>query len=207
MTDQHLFQRWFLTLLCLSCFLSGCARSTEPAPTPIPTPKSQKLGEFLWQQDGDYAYSMLRPASWLAADEGTGRVYYPNLQDNRMRLTLTAVNLKVYTARKNIRTTDVRWTLYRDHPSLEGWTDALVRTLYERDVVQLEHSLDHARIYSVRTAAFGEHIRLVAYGIDQSTPFEIILSVGGEQAQMEEIWQSGLMDDFIAMVESVRAAP
>jgi hypothetical protein len=196
-------QRLFLPLFCLVFIVSGCAPATEPAP--IPTPSSQRIGEFISQRDGEYGFTMLRPANWKDANNGAGRTYYPDPQDDRMRLSLSSVNIKTIQPRAGGKPTDIRFILFQENPILEEWANALIQTLHQRAFVQLEHSLENARIYSVRSAEFGEHIQLIAYAIDQSTPFEMILNVGGEQALMEEIVQAGLMDDFITMVASVRA--
>jgi hypothetical protein len=208
MPKKCLTHRLCLILLCLIVLLPGCAQATEPAPTALPTPKSQWVNEFILQEDSKYGYSMLRPASWQSADEREARVYFPNPQDDRLRLLLTAVNLNTYQARMKGGVTDVRWSLYRRHPDLESWTDDLIKTLYQRDIVQLEHNLDNARVYSVRSLKFSHHIQLVAFIADQSTPIEITLNVGGQQEDLlEEIRQNGIMDDFITIVESVHASP
>ncbi len=142
--------------------------------------------------------------SGRATDSGAGRDYLPNPPDDHTRLLLTALNLRVYSD-NHPAGADVRWTLYQQNPTLEGCTNALVHALWKDDMVHLEARLERARVYSIRSEA--GHIRLVAYGIDQATPLEVMLQVGGEQVLLEQVQQNGLMDDFIAIAGSLRAAP
>jgi len=37
----------------------------------VPAAKSTFFGRFVWQEDGDYGYAMLRPAGWLAKENNS----------------------------------------------------------------------------------------------------------------------------------------
>src|SRR5271157_4803107 len=87
---------------------------------------SKVVGSLVWQTDGRYGYSMLRPADWLATDLGTGRGYVaPNSADGQLPMSLTAVNYLTLNAAQNDIL--VQRTIFEKDPSLEGWTAGMER--------------------------------------------------------------------------------
>jgi len=189
----------FIVILTLASCADPAAQNPRP-PDSLPAAKSAVFGTLLWQQDGDYGYAMLRPAGWMAADNGAARVYAPVPQPADGRLALSAVSYQGSFLPQNGE--DVHWSLFRKHPALGPWADAVNQTLWKEDDIRLERELDKARIYAVRSEA--GHIRFIAYVIDSGKPLVLMLEAGGKLADAERLRALGILDDFALIVESAR---
>ena len=201
-----------LVLLSATIATSSCAggaasdtpiQATEPA---IATPASSLVGNFVWQTDGQYGYRMLRPAGWDAVDLGMERGYdTPAFLDTADRVQLQAVNYEAL--KSGPGGIVVQKTLWEHNPSLDAWA-AGIRQSWASNGIEftLLRTLPRARIYVVRSPG-GSETQIVALAVDQDQPLGAGLTASGAYNNLQRLQEEGLVDDLIAMVESMEAIP
>lgn len=200
-----------LVLLSAGLATSACVKAavsrpstTQPKEGAVPTPVSLLIGSFVWQTDGLFGYRMLRPAAWNAENLGPGRGYMtPGFQDTPNHILLLAANLQALDDKPG--GVIAQRFLFEQNPSLEAWT-AGIEQLWKTNQLQfgLLRTLPQARIYLVRSPDSPD-TQIVAYAIDQNQPLTVALTASGTYADLERLQEEGIVDDFAAMVDSVRA--
>lgn len=199
-----------LVLLSAGLATSACVKaavsrpSVQPKEGAVPTPVSLLIGSFVWQTDGLFGYRMLRPAAWNAENLGPERGYMtPGFQDTPDHILLLAVNLQALDDEPG--GLNAQRFLFEQNPSLETWT-AGIEQLWKTNQVQfaLLRTLPQARIYLVRSPDSPD-TQIVAYAIDQNQPLAVALTASGTYADLERLQEEGIVDDFAAMVDRVRA--
>ena len=196
--------RTILTVFILLT-LTACASQARAGKPALPKPKSELFGEFVWQEDGDYGYSILRPSTWSSSPAFESRLYYvPTTETDQISIVLEVVN---YQIPANTEAEDGVMGLFRDNPSIEGWTQARVNTWGKMGFdIQLLHSSEGIRIYS-QSMGPGT-LGLVAYIVKQDRPMAVALvNLSGDMADIELLKQNGIFDDFTTIVESIRMIP
>jgi hypothetical protein len=178
----------------------------EPTERVAPTPASSLIGSFIWQTDGQYGYQMLRPAGWDAVNLGMERGYNtPGFLDTADRVQLQAVNYEALEPGPNGIV--VQKTLWEQNPDLDAWTAGVQHAWTSNGIeFTLLHTLPRARIYLVRSSG-GSETQIVALAVDHSQPLGAGLTASGAYNNLERLQEEGLVDDLIAMVESMRAIP
>ncbi len=201
-----------LVLLSTTLATSACTRNTGPLPSIqpsediIPTPASSLIGGFTWQTDGFYGYRMLRPAGWSAVNVGPGRGYgTPDFSGTADRLLLRVVNYQLLPGRPNGIVAQKQ--LFEQNPSLEAWTAGIERLWQSNKThFSLLRTLPQAKIYLVQQPGAPD-LDIVAYAVDQNQPLCVDLTASGSYANLGRLQSEGVVDDFAAMVESLRAIP
>lgn len=200
-----------LAVLCLPA-----CRAEAPGQG-IPAAKSRLIGQFVWQEDGDNACALLRPAEWSASGGTGGRVYTPPNQPDGSTVSLTLVNCRIAGAGPEVVAREgtggaaiAQWEAFRQSPTLEGWTQAMEES-WRRGmliVFRLEESLERGKVYSLRpvSSASGE-VALAAYVVDGGEPLMLVLLARGELADVVRLRQDGLYDDLLTMARSLKAIP
>jgi hypothetical protein len=169
----------------------------------VPVAASKVVGSLVWQTDGRYGYSMLRPNDWSAIDLGTGRGYVaPTSADGQLPMSLTAVNYLTLNAAPNDIL--IQRTIFEKDPSLEGWTAGMERFWPTIGVTAtLARTLPEAKIYALEAPETGE-LDLVAFVVDGDQPISVALYAHGSDADLAYLNRTGVMSDFVTIVESVR---
>lgn len=199
-----------LVSIILLLFLTSCSQKTVHRPKPpstIPQPKSSLIGRFLWQEDGPYAYAMLRPAGWLSGENNI-RVYLPPGASDPSELSLMVMNLSVFEKNGLDQFYIEPWTLFQQNPSLSSWTRAMEYAWEQTGTmgnIERIQSLGQAVVYAIHGE--GGYLRLTAYAVNQGQPLIVVLDTQGAFANIVQLKESGLLEDFLTMVGSVRAIP
>lgn len=119
---------WQLAAACVlvAVLAFGCTGDSARVPTATPSgcspPRSPLIGSFVWHVDPTYRFGMLRPATWGVVDLGFGRGFI--LPEPR-RMSLTAANFAAVPSPPSGAIAQQK--LFRDHPTLSGWTGAVER--------------------------------------------------------------------------------
>ena len=191
--------RTILSLSILSFLLVACAVKNSP----LPTPASTFIGQFIWQTDGVCGYRMLRPERWTASESECRAYVFPDSQGQDNQLIFRVANYEVFAQQ-----TDgliAQYELFEKDPSLSGWTKS-VEQMWQSNGIEsiLEDTLPQAKIYSLHSPGSSD-TQILALTIDQKQPLVLSLNATGEYADSEYLHSEHLWEDFVTMVKSLSA--
>ncbi len=181
----------------------------------VPTAKSAEVGSFVWQTDGVYGYEMLRPAGWSMADLGTLRSYAaPGGGDQSGGLELQVLNLKARPdAPDGTSGVPEGMRELRDRfdaaPNLSDWTKATQELMGPNQpaIAQVSAGPD-AVIYQIRYDPTSRVKSVIfALVVKEGQPLILALNAGGQYGDLQALRASGVWDDFLTMIVSVRPIP
>lgn len=175
---------------------------------PVPTPASSLIGSFVIQVAKDY--QMLQPLGWEAVDHGTSYSYVaPGSRGASDGIELQVVNYAAQFANRPQTTSlaSAEWLAFQQNPTLSGWTAAMVLSWPSLGLQPVElRELPEAIIYTYEFPNSHPPARaLVAYKVDRGQPLGVMLTAKGAYADLDRLQREGLLDDFVTMVESLRA--
>lgn len=177
-----------------------------PAIADAPQPKSQLIAGFVANTDRQFGIQMLVPETWTSVDLGDTRGYYPpGSAGQTNRVLLYAGNLNVTTNALSPSTEIMGLQQFQQQPSLDDWTTGRERFWQGIGAsYNLERKTPALAIYSVVPVS-GE-TDLVAYVLDQGQLLVVSLSGHGSYGTKNSLVSNGLLDDFVTMVSSAKAA-
>lgn len=202
----------FVVLFFSASVLTACTAATpeNAVSETVPTPSSALIDEFVWQEDGLYAYGMLRPLNWTAVDNKNSRLYLPPEMAGQVdRVSLEAVNLALLASQIDPATgINATYALFQADPSLEGWTKGLEQSWPNLGMqFSLEEELPDARVYLLQGPGTDGGLNLAAYIVREGEPFILGIQAVGSYADIDRLRREGLYDDFLIMVESLTPIP
>jgi hypothetical protein len=191
-----------LALSILSLLLTACAAINSSAPTPIPTPASTLIEQFIWQTDGLCGYRILRPEGWAASESECRAYMLPGSEGQTDQLFLRVANYQVL-AQQQTEGIIAQYELFKQDPSLAGWTKG-VEQMWQSNGIEstLEATRPQAKIYSLRSPGSSD-VQIIALSIHQEQPLVLSLNASGEYADLERLRDEHLWDDFVTMVDSL----
>ena len=204
-----------LVVIAFTASLASCAgRGSTPPGTQtsektIPTPSSKLIERFAWQTDGQFGYSMLRPANWQVVELGPGRAYaLPGSNADFGQVVLRVVN---YQAKEEAQSDSngaiAQMLIFKENPSLDGWAGGIERMWRDLGIkYTLEGTTGRAKVYFVQPPDTNE-VQLIALIVSDQQPLTIELSVSGGQTELERLRATGVLDDFMVVVNSASAIP
>ena len=196
-----------LAILALTAVTAiGCG----PAPTQTGSAQpSHPLGALVDQSDGRFGYEMLRPAGWAAVEVAEGRGYLDARSPQDARLGLVVVNLAV--AARSVADPQAelpQWEAFRRDPTLDGWTSGIER-MWRSDGIDYQtlKQMSTGKVYLTSSRANRE-LQAVAFVVRSEQPLVVAL-VGTASHPLFDRSQlsDGLLDDFMTIVDSVKAIP
>ena len=209
MSKQRLITLLTCLFLLAACSKENSREKVHPVapPAEIPAAKSERFGRLVWQEDGTYAYAMLRPIHWKTIDNNA-RTYLPPDVSDPAEFSIIAQNLQIFEkiGIKNVYVEPL--ALYRQNPSLKDWTQAMEYSWQQTGAMaNIEHiqSLDQAEVYAIHAA--GGMLRLTALAVDQDQPMIVTLDIQGDLADLNRLRAEGILEDFFTIVNSIRAIP
>ena len=105
-------------------------------------------------------------------------------------------------------TGSIQSELFSQAPTLDGWTARLERSMHSNDIeYTLLEVFPRAKVYATVTLG---HLGLNGYVVDGGQPVTIALQATAQKVTLEPLDQlrsSGVLSDFMTMVESVHAIP
>jgi hypothetical protein len=147
---------------------------------------------------------MLRPEKWQAEASECRWYAPPGSQDQADRLALRVSNYQVL-AQQMSGGTIAQYEAFKQESSLEGWTSLIEHMWLQTNVAfTLEKMLPQARIY-VLDPGTGDSLILAAQAVDQEQPLALGLYAYGAYADLARLRSQHVWDDFVTMVNSVRA--
>lgn len=206
----------------LAIVLSGCVSiapadqiaiqsplSSESVQAEPPRPTSPTIEEFVEQADGEFGYQMLRPANWEPIHLGTGRGYrFAASTAGEDRLLLTVGNLAVMAAQAPADTPVVPWVEFQQSDSFEAWMQqreaAWTQVARSTDLsFERYTTLPNGAVYLLLLP--DQSLQLIAYLLDDGHPLTVGLEGFGAYAQRSQVEESGLLTDFLTMLQSAQA--
>lgn len=212
---RSVIREFWVVFVTTVSITTACARPTAVVSTveagtgSLPTPISSLMEHFVWQTDGLFGYHMLRPANWDSINLVDYRGYTtPGFAEQADRILVRVVNLQTSDESSGTSTgLTATLALFEKEPSLEGWTEGIEQNWQSNGIEStLLRTLPEAKLYSVRSPSSSD-VQIVAYSVDRKQPIAIDLTASGIYADIDYLQQKGILDDFIAMVESVQAIP
>lgn len=198
------FYRYSWIVFCLAIYALIMAACESPQAEP--TPASELIAGFVREVDEEFGYEILRPANWQAVDLGNQRGYAPPLPNGDPdQVLLVVANLqKVADDQGDDDTVVANYQIFQDNPTLTGWTQA-IEAFWARMGIPFEplQGPTDAMIYALTPLA--DQTQIVAFVVSAGQPLVITLNGYGAFANFEEIQISGLLTDFMSMVESAAA--